>query len=151
VNANSPKARKRPLGVTVLALLQTVSGIQLLIQAIAFFVFAAIVSSPESQVALSSFVDENLVQNLPAIFAAIGIVFLVLSVLSFHLARGYLKGYEWARRRGRKVAVLAMLFAVVSIILIPARTDPGAPIWTILFNVFILAYLGRKRVRSYFR
>jgi hypothetical protein len=114
-------------------------------------VFATIASSAEVQESLSSFADENLVRNLPAIFALIGIVFLVLAVLSFQLARGYLRGNERARVRGRKVAVLAMLFAVISLVLMPARADPGAPIWTILFNVFILAYLGRRRVRAFFR
>lgn len=90
--------------------------------------FATIASSAEVQESLSSFADENLVRNLPAIFALIGIVFLVLAVLSFQLARGYLRGNERARVRGRKVAVLAMLFAVISLVLMPARADPGAPI-----------------------
>lgn len=78
-------------------------------------------------------------------------MFLAIAIFSFVLARGYLRGHEWARLKGRKVAILAILFAVVSMILIPVRADPGAPVWTILFNVFILAYLGRRRVRAYFR
>lgn len=99
------KKRKRPFGVTVLALLQTVSGIQLLIQAIIFFFLAMIVTDPEVQTSLSSFADENLLRSLPAIFTVIGIIFLAIAILSFHLARGYLNGHEWARRRGRKVAM----------------------------------------------
>ena len=137
--------------MTVLAILQTISGIQLLIQSLLFFVFATITSSPEVQESLSSFADENLVKNLPTIFALLAIVFLIIAVLSFHLARGYMRGHEWARVRGRKVAIVAILFAVISLLLMPARADPGAPIWTILFNVFILAYLNRRRVRAYFR
>ena len=150
MNAKRTKVR-RPFGVTVLAILQTISGIQLLIQSLLFFVFATITSSPEVQESLSSFADENLVRNLPTIFALLGIVFLVIALLSFHIARGYMKGYEWARVRGRKVAVVAIFFAVISLLLMPARADPGAPVWTILFNVFILAYLGRRRVKTYFR
>ncbi|HIH00533.1 TPA: hypothetical protein HA259_00360 [Thermoplasmata archaeon] len=142
---------RRPFGVTVLAVLQTISGIQLLIQSLLFFVFATITSSPEVQESLSTFADENLVRNLPTIFALLGVVFLIIALLSFHLARGYMRGYEWARIRGRKVALLTLLFALISLSLMPARADPGAPVWTILFNLFILAYLGRRRVRAYFR
>jgi uncharacterized membrane protein YidH (DUF202 family) len=133
--------------VTVLALLQTLSGIQLLIQS---FIIASMVTSPEVQESLSSFADEELAKSLPAILTLLGIVFLAIAILSFHLARGYMHGHEWARRRGRKVAVLAIVFAVVGLILMPGRADPGAPIWTILFNVFILVYLNRRRVRAFF-
>ena len=142
---------RRPFGVTVLAILQTISGIQLLIQSLLFFVFATITSSPEVQESLSSLVDENLVKNLPTIFAVLGIVFLIFAILSFQIARGYMRGYEWARVRGRKVALVVILFAFISLLLMPNRADPGAPIWTIIFNVFILVYLNRRRVRAYFR
>ena len=151
VNARRSKTRKRPFGVTVLAILQTVSGIQLLVQAIMFFSFAMDPTKPEVQENLSSFIDENLVPSLPAIFTIIGIILLAIAILSFHLARGYVNGHEWARRRGRKVAKFAILIAVISMILIPVRADPGAPIWTILFNIFILAYLNRRRVKAFFR
>jgi len=103
MNAKRSKTRKRPFGVTVLAILQTLSGIQFLILAIVFFLLAWI------------------------IVTIIGIIFLALAILSFHLARGYVNGYEWARRRGRKVAMFAILIAVISMILIPVRADAGAP------------------------
>jgi MFS family permease len=151
LNAKSRKGRKRPFGVTVLALLQTVSGIQLLIEGLVFLALATIATSPEVQDAVSSFADENLARSLPAILTIFGLVFLALAILSFHLARGYLNGHEWARRRGRKVAVFAILIAVLSMILMTATANPSGPIWTILFNLFILGYLGRKRIRTYFR
>ena len=88
------KKRKRPFGVTVLAILQTISGIQLLVQAIMFFFFAMIATKPEVQENLSSLVDENLVPSLPAIFTVIGIILLVIAMLSFHLARGYVNGHN---------------------------------------------------------
>ena len=151
MNAKRSKTRKRPFGVTVLAILQTLSGIQLLIQAIKFFFVASIATSPEGREYLSSFVDENLIPSLPAIFTIIGIIFFAIAILSFHLARGYVNGHEWARRRGRKVAMFAILIAVISMILIAVRADPGAPVWTILLNIFILAYLSRKRVKKFFK
>ncbi len=86
--------------MTVLAILQTISGIQLLVVAIAFLLFGAI-------------------------YAVLGIIFLAIAILSFHLARGYLNGHEWARRRGRKVAMFAILSAVISMIQFPARSTLG--------------------------
>ena len=151
MNAKRSKTRKRPFGVTVLAILQTISGIQLLFMAIFFFVSASIVASSEGREYLSSFVDENLIGSLPAIFTLIGIIFLAIAILSFHLARGYVNGHEWARRRGRKVAMFAIFIAVISMILIPVRAAPGAPVWTILLNIFILAYLSRNRVKAFFK
>jgi len=151
MNARRSKTRRRPFGVTVLAILQTVSGIQLLSGAIAFFLAALIVATPEGREYVSSFVDEDLIPSLPPIFAIVGIILLAIAILSFHLARGYVNGHEWARRRGRKVAAFAILIAVISMILIPVRADPGAPVWTILLNIFILAYLNRKRVKKFFK
>ena len=109
MNAKRSKTRRRPFGVTVLAILQTVSGIQLLYGAIAFFLAALIVATPEGREYVSSFVDEDLIPSLPPIFAIVGIILLAISILSFHLARGYVNGHEWARRRGRKVAAFAIL------------------------------------------
>ena len=120
------KRRKRPFGVTVLAFLQTVTGILLLIVGMAF-IFPG------------------------TILIVLGMIFLVFAILAFHLARGYLNGHEWARRRGRKVAALAILFAVIGMILIPATADLAYPVWSLLFNILILTYLGRRRVKAFFK
>ncbi|MCJ2532522.1 MAG: hypothetical protein LN411_01165 [Candidatus Thermoplasmatota archaeon] len=124
--AKRSKTRKRPFGVTVLAIMQTVSGTLFILLAIILFVSASI-------------------------FSIIGIILLAIAILSFQLARGYVNGHEWARRRGRKVAMLAILFATLIIIITPARDDSAAPILPILFNIFILAYLSRKRVKKFFK
>ncbi|UCE44732.1 MAG: hypothetical protein JSU93_04820 [Methanobacteriota archaeon] len=137
--------------MTLLAVLQILSGLQLLFVAIVAFIIASVASTPEVQEELSSSVGEKVADSIAVIFFVIGVAALAIALFSFVLARGYLKGREWARRRGRKIALFAIILAVLSLILIPARTDPGAPIWTILLNLFILAYLGRKRVRAFFR
>ncbi|MDH3364732.1 MAG: hypothetical protein OEM29_01820 [Thermoplasmata archaeon] len=146
---NRSKARySRPIGVTLIAILQIVSGLQMLLVA---FIALVIASSPDVQEDISSTVGEQLADSIAAIFLVIGVVALAIATFSFVLARGYLKGREWARRKGRKIAFFAILLAFFTLILIPSRTDPGAPIWTILLNLFILTYLGRTRVRQFFR
>ena len=136
--------------MTLLAIVQTLSGIQLLIQALIAFAIAAIVSDPEVQDQLSSAAGDIDFDTLALLFAVIGVVVLILAVFSFALARGYAKGRAWAWRRGRKIAILTIIIAVIGLALMPARTDPGAPIWTILLNVFIFVYLGRRKVRAWF-
>jgi NAD/NADP transhydrogenase beta subunit len=137
--------------VTILAIVQTISGIQLLIVALVAFAFAAIVSDEEVQEQLSSAAEEIDFDTLALLFMLIGIVSLALSIFSFALARGYVKGRQWAWRRGRKIAVLTIIFAVLGLVLMPGRTDPGAPLWTILLNIFIFLYLGRGKVKAWFR
>ncbi len=142
---------KRPFGVLVLALLQVLSGIQLLGSALWALAVAAYASTPEGQDALEAAISPWVAENAGWVFALLGIALLVLAVFSLLLARGYVKGHETARVRGRKVALYAILFAVVGMVLVPNRADPGAPIWTILFNIIIYLYLNRERVRRYFR
>ena len=150
--SNNPSdRRRRPFGVTLIALLQIVSGLQLLLVAILAFIIASLASTPEVQEELSSSVGEQVADSIAPIFLLIGIAALAIAIVSFVMARGYLRGREWARRRGRKIALFAILLALVSMILIPNRTDPGAPVWTIILNLLILTYLGRRRVRAFFR
>ena len=134
-----------------MAVLQVVSGLQLLFQSIASFVIAAVLNTPEGRESVSAFVAPEAIDLLVWLFIAIGAVSLALGVFAFLLARGYLRGREWSRRKGRQVAILAILLALVSMVLVPGRADPGAPIWTILFNVLVYLYLGRRRIRAYFR
>lgn len=141
----------RPFGVTILAIAQTLSGIQLLMQALIAFAIAAIVSDPDVQEQLSSVAGEVDFGTLSLLFVLIGIAALGIAIFSFALARGYAKGRLWAWRRGRKIAILTIILAILGLMIMPARTDPGAPIWTMLLNLFIFLYLGRRKVRAWFR
>ena len=142
---------KRPFGVFVLAVLQVFSGIQLLFVSIASLVIAAILNSPEGEEQVSTTIQPESIGLLVIVLAIIGVVTLLMAIFSFLLARGYLKGREWSRRKGRQMAFLAIVIAVISLLLFPARADPGSPVWTIMFNVLVYLYLGRKRIRSHFR
>lgn len=142
---------KRPFGVLVLALVQVLSGIQLLGGALWALAVAAYASTPEGQDALESAISPWVADNAGWILALLGVGLLVLAVFSLLLARGYIKGREAARVRGRKVALFAILFALIGMVLVPNRADPGAPIWTILFNIIIYIYLNREKVKRYFR
>ena len=146
--ARPRKKRRRPTGVTVLALLQAFTGLQMLVSALTCFAFASIVNSPEVQSQLTE--SSWLLQNAGTLLFIIGVVFLVLALFSFQLTRGYLRGYRWARTRGRKVASFAILVAIVNIVLMPLRADPGSPWLTLFFNIAIILYLGRRKIKTFF-
>lgn len=76
----------------------------------------------------------------------------MLGISCLWLARGYWLGHESARRRGRKVAVLAIAVAVLAgLAVLPARLGPDSPFWLVLGNLVVFIYLGSEKARSYFR
>jgi hypothetical protein len=89
-------------------------------------------------------------RNASGVFFLLASVYLILGIGSLLLARGYVKGFERARRKGRLVAILAIVFAFLGIFLLPNRVDPGSPFWTIVLNAIVIAYLGSRKVRTYF-
>ena len=121
----------RPMGIVLLAIIQLLTGMWDLLLS----------------VALIDVAKGNAAEGLVNI---LGIAYLILGLSSLWLARGYAKGYERARRRGRLLASMALVFAVLGSILLPPRFAPDSPLWTIVFNLSILLYLGRPRVRAYF-
>ncbi len=125
--------RRRPFGVTILAIVQLVSAIQFLL--VAFVIFAISASSTEYS----------------GIIFAIGLIYMTMSIWYFFITAGYLKGRESSRRWGRRAAIFAMMIALIGISLSGVLADPGSPVLTLVLNIFIFLYLGRKKVRSYFR
>jgi amino acid transporter len=121
----------RPFGVALLAIIQFFTGLWDVLIALALLGVA------------KGNASEDLVN-----FA--GIVYLMLGLSSLWLARGYAKGRERARRRGRLLASLSIVFAIFGSILLPAKLAPESPIWTLVFNLAILLYLGRPKARAYF-
>jgi len=107
--------------------------------------------SSEGIVELAKSGTDWIVQNASGVFFLLSIMMFVLGISFLLLARGYIKGYEWARRKGRKIAAIALLLAIFGSLFLPGRLDPGSPLWTIMFNLVIIVYLGRARVRAYFK
>jgi len=141
--------RKRPIGVTVLALLQVLAGLQSLAASLIYFALTSWAKSPEGLAELASS-GEWVLKNASGVFLLLALVYLILGIGSLLLARGYIKGFEWARRKGRLVAAIAIVFAFLGVFLLPNRVDPGSPFWTIVLNVIVIIYLGSQKVRLYF-
>jgi hypothetical protein len=143
------RRRKRPLGVTFLAILQVIAGIQSLGTALFFFALSSWAKSPEG---LADLAESGVwvLKNAGGLFFLLACVYLIFGIGSLLLARGYVKGFEWARRKGRLIAVLAIVLAILGIALLPNVVAAGSPFWIIFSNAILIAYLGSRKVRAYF-
>ncbi len=135
--------------MTLLAIIQVVSGFQSLLSSLIYFALVPWTKTPEGVAALTK-AGAWALKNAGGVFLVLAIVYLVIGLSALILARGYLNAKEWARHRGRLLAALAILFAFIGGIFLPERLDPGSPLWTIIFNAIVIVYLGRAKVRRFF-
>ncbi len=90
--------RTRPFGVTLLAVWEVISGVQLLLTGLVL-------------IGISSDQDPGSVKSL---LFVLGLALALLAVSYFLWARGYLRGYESARRRGRLAATAVIILAILA-------------------------------------
>jgi hypothetical protein len=147
--------RIRPFGITLLALVQIISGLQFWLLAI-----ASRADTTELQDALSE--NAWIAENVDGVLFWSRIIYVVLGLLAFALAYGYLNGSEWAGRRGASVATFAIVVAFLTMMLVAIPANLASPMWlltiwtlvavcTIMFNIAIIIFLGRPTVRAYFK
>lgn len=122
----------------------------MLLSSIWAFAVSANADEPGVVDALSR-ISPEIAKSASGLFFLGGLVLLVLAISSLLLARGYYRGEERARRRGRTISAFAIVWAVLGILVLPTRADPGSPWWTILINTVIILYLGSGSIRRFFR
>ena len=142
--------KRRPLGITLLSIFEFLVGLQTLGIALAFFAWSSLAKTAEGLETLTNILGSDLANAASGIFLLLGLVYFPLAIWKLLLSRGYFKGYEKSRRAGRSAAVLAVLFAIIGTSFLPEKLAPGSPLWTIIFNIGIFAYLGRPKVKAYF-
>lgn len=144
-------AVRRPFGVTALTVITLVNAFHLFLGFLWCLAVSARLDDPIVQDALGSATSPWIAENASTLFFFLGLGEVALFVSYALLARGYYNGREEARIRGRKVAKWTIAFALLCIILVPARADPGSPWFTLFLNLGIFHYLGKDRVIAYFR
>ena len=128
----------RPLGILLLALLQIWHGLWYLLITLVFF-------------AVSSTADEAGDGGKSGFAFLFALVYLVLGIYALWLARGYVKGFEWARKRGISVAVFAIVLVFVEVLVVKLHVFlPDSPFWTIVGNVIMIWYLRRDKTKKFF-
>jgi len=142
----------RPFGITILAILQFLSGLNALGSSFLFFAISSLATTDSVQQALRS--SPWVAANAAGIFFWLGLIFLVLAIWSLWYARGYIKGQEWARRHGRRLAFLTIVLAMFLILFLPnlpSQVGLGSPWWMVFSNAVVAYYLGRPKVIAFFK
>ncbi len=146
----------RPLGVTILVILETLVSFFTLVGGGALMALAAILSAmgPEVitesdlQMALrdipwaSGFTGVQLVELTTTFLAGLGAIILILAILGFVMAWGLWTGKRWARIITIALSILSIITGLFSL--------PGT-IVSILINAIIVYYLTRPSVIDYYR
>ena len=121
----------RPIGVTILAILEIIEGL-------VFLGYAALLSAL-SATALTSIPFVGPI--IAAIFGAVAIVLIILGIAGFVLAYGLWGGKGWAW-------TLSIIFAVIGI-LVGLVTLPNG-IVIIIIDALIIYYLMQSQVKAFF-
>lgn len=150
------RARTRPIGVTIIAILAIIDGIVLLTGGILAVTIVPLVSSGLNG-ALSNITVTNQqgqqvnvhstgMNGIVATVAIVaGSIAVVLGIVWFVLAWGLLTGKGWAWIITLILAIISVIFSIVGIV------SGGAPsIISLIINGIILYYMYRPNVKSYF-
>ncbi|MCJ7634480.1 DUF2127 domain-containing protein [Candidatus Bathyarchaeota archaeon] len=148
--------KARPLGVTILVILETLVSLFTLVGGAALMAVAAILAAggpgviPEQDLQrtlrdipwASGFTGVRLVALTTTFLAALGAIILVLAILGFVMAWGLWTGKRWAR-------IITMVLSTLSIVT-GLFSLPGN-IVSILINATLIYYLTRPVVIDYYR
>ena len=142
--------RHRPLGVTLLAILEIFSGLLTLIAALGMFALAALTGSQEIIDAIGPEAPQWFIDSGPIVFGVIGVVFLIIALVAFLLAWGFLKGKKWAWIIGIIFAVLSILSSIGQSLLTGTLASIATLGLSILIPVIILVYLLLPNTKAWF-
>ena len=152
----SPQRGSRPVGVTILTVLEGIASFVMLFGGAALLVLSAFLAAggwdliPEEELAealaqmpwASTFTSIPLMAFTTAFLTGIGIVLLILAVLGFIMMWGLWAGKSWARTITMILAVISIVTGIFSL--------PGSLI-SILINIAMLYYLTRPNIRAYYQ
>jgi hypothetical protein len=145
-----PVQRSRPLGVTILAILGILYGILLLIGALALLVVAFLFGSQEFIDMLGQNLPQWLINAGTLFFGVLGIVVLIMAIIAFLLAWGFLRGKRWSWWLGIIFAALNILGSVVSAVGTGTLSGVVTLGISILIPVIILIYLLLPTTKAWF-
>jgi hypothetical protein len=139
--------KARPLGVTILAILEILGGILSLVLAFGFFALAALVNIADVRDRIGTNVPDWVLNNAPLFFGILGLFFLIMAIISLVLGWAFLKGKRWARTLAIIFLVLSIIGNVIGIV---GGTNVFSVILSILLPVIIVIYLYQPSVKQWF-
>jgi hypothetical protein len=149
----APPPRYRPLGVTILAVLEIIVGVFMIVAALGVLVLAGYLSTVSIPSEIQQNIPQWFIDIAPTALAIGGIALLIVGVISFLIAWGFLKGRNWARI----VAIVLLFISVLTSIfnaIVAAVFTTGALfslIVAIIIPVLLIWYLYTPKVKMWFR
>ena len=159
--------RKRPTGVTVIAILGIISGIIGLVIGIGLVLIGPFLSQV-SETDMSGILENerfsdvnstdlmttfNQFKEISGYFHILGIILIALAIASFVVSWGLLKGKGWAWISAIILSIIGIVIGVIIIVLDGTTGDISSvigQIMGIIINGIVLWYLHRQNVKSYF-
>jgi len=166
---------KRPLGVTIIAILMIINGSLLLFSGLSSFVITSnfnsrtdLVNSTlggfDTQSSNTSFSREDfetVMENFDYFLYFVGTLLVIFSLIHFFIAYGLLRARSWARKMTIIIAVMGILINVIIILIASTVLNMvnviddslaifGGNIFTIIINSLIIYYLYKKEVKNFF-
>lgn len=120
--------KHRPLGVTIIAVLDAIAGLLLLLRGGAYFGIRSMMGSAGGPLG-----------SYRGLFAGLGLLFVLVGLVTIFLAWGLWSGFGWAWTAALILAVLGLVLHLLSFNIIG-----------LIINVAVLVYLLVPNVRAYF-
>ena len=140
----STTSKTRPTGVTIIAILNIISGIIMIIGGAGLAAIGSILPtmttidpSAGGQLAVAGFLGAGGV--------AVGGILIILGIISFIVAWGLLKGKAWAWTVTLILSIISLILGVVSVV-----AGSFGSIINIIIAAIIIYYLYRPHVKAYF-
>ncbi len=141
---------KRPMGVTIIAILTIIGGIITLVSGITLAAFAAIIPNLASMSDQTNGLRSQIPSSIPVEYLGIallsvGSIFIIVGTVSLIVAYGLFKAKKWAWTINVALSIITIAMGVVSIV-----TGNIGSIASIAISGVILYYLFRPHVKAYF-
>jgi hypothetical protein len=123
----------------------------MLLAAFGLFVVAGLFASSTFMNQINQSLPQWLLNIAPVAFAVAGIIVLIIAIIAFMLAYGFLKGRGWAWTLAMVLLFLSIIFDIISWAL--SGFNPASIVSTIIsiiIAVVIIIYLMRPNVKAWF-
>jgi hypothetical protein len=140
----------RPGGITVMAILQVIIGVAFLLAGLGSLLIATITENDDALEALGDGSPVWLADNYQLLFGALGLLLIVLAVVAFALAYGFLRRKGWSWTFGLGFAALDIVGIMVQPLISFDLTTLLSTAVALAVPVVIIYYLTRFQTRAYF-
>jgi hypothetical protein len=138
--------KRRPLGVTVVAILAIINGTILVVGGVVALYFVPNIITSQMSDTLSNATDANgFTSAIITIVYIVGSVTIALGLAWLGLTWGLFTGKGWAWLITVILAIISVVFSVIGI-----GTASVTSIPTLIINGVILYYMFRPNIKSYF-